>query len=344
MPSEDPNVIYEAHGTEVSTRGGTGRRYRKPFKYFRWRDILALLGDAFSEWNRQNAPRLGAALAFYSLLSLAPLLLLAVSIVGLVFGHSAAENHITRQTEALMGAAAAKAVSGFLNNPSAKAHGVIGALFGVLTLLFSASGVMVELRDDLNYVWEVEVPDVSGMKMVVTFLRKRLFSFAMVFSIGFLLIVSLAVSTWISELAAGSNLIAGWEEVVLHVASTIVSFAVIACLFGAVYKIVPELPIRWRDVVMGGVFTSVLFSLGKLVLGIYLGRASYSSMYGAAASVVVLIVWIYYSAQIFFLGAEFTKVFARRYGSKPKENAEQKVLPAEGKPPDPQARIVTAGG
>jgi membrane protein len=336
---ENSKIIYEPGGTEVNTSAGTGRRYRKPFLHFKWRDFFALLGDAFSEWNRQNAQRLGAAVAFYSLLSLAPLLLLAVSIVSLVFGHSAAEAHVANQAAALMGPTAAKVVTGFLSSPGTKSHGILGAVFGIFTLLFSASGVMVELRDDLNNIWEIPVPNVSGMKMIMLFLKERLFSFAMVLSIGFLLIVSLAVSTWITELSSGTKMISGWEAALFHVISTLVSIIIIAVLFGAVYKVVPELPIEWRDVMMGGLFTSVLFALGKLILGIYLGRASYSSMYGAAASVIVLIAWIYYSAQIFFLGAEFTKVFARKYGSKPKDKPAQ-MISTPGSQPHPNAHVV----
>lgn len=291
------------------------REYRKPFNNLRWAEIKALLADSFGEWNRQNATRLGASLAFYSLLSLAPLLLLAVSIVGLVFGHSAAEHQISEQVESLVGPTAAKAVASFLQAPSAKAHGVIGTIFSVITLLFSASGVLIELRDTLNYIWEVPVPNVSGIAMITSFLKERLFSFGMVLSIGFLLIVSLAVSTWIAALGARSGSISGLEATALHLVNSLVSFLVIAGLFGAIYKIMPEISIQWRDVILGGAVTSLLFTVGKLVLGIYLGRASYASMYGAAGSIVVLIAWVYYSAQIFFLGAEFTKAFARRYGS-----------------------------
>ena len=314
MASEQKGKIVS---TEGSTKPHPGRRYRKPFTWFRWAYIKAILRDSFGEWNRQNATRLGASLAFYSLLSLAPLLLLAVSIVGLVFGHSAAEQQIAQQIQSLVGPAAGKAAASFLQGSHTKTHGIIGTIFGVLTLLFSASGVLIELRDALNYIWEVPVPNVSGIGMVTSFLKKRLFSFGMVLSIGFLLIISLAVSTWITALGAHSASITGFEAALLHIATSIVSFVVITVLFGAIYKVMPEIRLEWRDVILGGAVTSLLFSIGKVLLGIYLGRASYASMYGAAGSIVVLIVWVYYSAQIFFLGAEFTKAFVHQYGSTP---------------------------
>jgi membrane protein len=210
MPEENPHkTIYEPFGTEGTTKAGGIRRYRKALKHFRWRDILVLLEDSFSEWNRQNATRLGASLAFYSLLSLAPLLLLTVSIVGMVYGQSTAQHHVTQEIQSLVGPSAAKAATSFLQAPKAKTHGIIGTILGIITLLFSASGVVIELRQALNYLWEVKTPDTSGFAMVTSFIKERLFSFAMVLGVGFLLIVSLAISTWIAELSANSGKITG---------------------------------------------------------------------------------------------------------------------------------------
>lgn len=314
MASEEKKKIVTA---ELTTRAGRARLVNALIR-LHWDDIKALTYDSFAEWNRQNATRLGAALAFYSLLSLAPLLLLAVSIVGLVFGQSTAERQIAEQIRELAGPAAGKAAASLLETRGAKTHGAVGAVLSVVTLLFAASGVLIELRDDLNYIWEIPIPQVSGLGMITGFLKQRLFSFGMVLAIGFLLIVSLAVSAGIAALTAHSGSISGLEAAALHLADSLISFVVIAGLFGAVYKIMPEAPIEWRDVILGGAVTSLLFTAGKSVLGIYLGRASYASMYGAAGSIIVLIVWVYYSAQIFFLGAEFTRAFARRYGSHPK--------------------------
>lgn len=346
MPDEPKDkMIYEPYGTEGSTQAGGVRHYRKPLLGFKWRDIWALLEDSFSEWNRQNATRLGASLAFYTLLSLAPLLLLTVSIVGFVFGESAARHSVTHQIQALVGSAAAKAATGFLQAPRAKVHGIIGTVFGVVTLLFSASGVVIELRQTLNYIWDVQTPDTSGFRMVTGFVRERLFSFAMVLAVGFLLIVSLALSTWLSGFTANSARITGLEATLFHVANSVVSFLVITGLFAAIYRVMPDTPIQWRDVLLGGAVTSLLFTIGKSFLGVYLGRASYSSMYGAAASVIVLIAWTYYSAQIFFLGAEFTKVFARKYGSHTREQSQPLVQPGNtAQQASARARLITEEG
>lgn len=234
-------------------------------------------------------------------------MLLAVSIAGLVLSHRTAEREIADQLQALVGPVAAKAATAFLGQPGVKAHGIVGTALSVLTLLFSASGVLIELRDSLNYIWEVPVPAISGFGMIKSFFRQRVFSFGMVLSIGFLLTISLFISSWIASLEVHSA-VSRFGAAALHGASLLVSFCIIAALFGAIYKVLPDTHAVWPDVLAGGTVTSVFFTIGKFVLGLYLGRASYASMYGAAGSVVVLIAWVYYSAQIFYLGAEFTKV------------------------------------
>lgn len=334
-----PKMVLEPNGTEVTTAAGGARRYRKPFKHLRWQDMKSLLSDSFAQWNKHNAPRLGASLAFYSLLSLAPLLLVVVSIVGLVFGHSAAERDTVQQVQSLVGPAAGKAVSAFLQGSRNTTHGIIATVIGLITLLFSASGVLIELRDALNTIWEVETPSSTGFGMITDFIKQRLFSFAIVLSIGFLLIVSLVISTWISALGALSASVVPWQAALMHVVNSLISFVVVTGLFAAIYKIMPDVRVEWRDVILGGAVTSLLFTLGKLILAIYLGRASYASTYGAAASIVVLIAWVYYSAQIFFLGAEFTKAFATRYGSHPNLHPTGMVQPTN-LPPGPESRIV----
>ncbi|MBV9265573.1 MAG: YihY/virulence factor BrkB family protein [Acidobacteriaceae bacterium] len=281
-----------------------------------WSEIKSILSESFDSWNRHNAPRLGASLAFYSLLSLAPLLLVTVSVVGLVFGHTAAEQQTARQVEALVGPAAGKAAAAFILGSHNTTHGIIATILGLVTLLFSASGVVIELRDALNLIWERPTVTTSGLGIITAYIKQRLFSFAFVLAVGFLLIISLVISAWISGFAALSGSVGPLETVLMHALNALVGFVVIAGLFAAIYKVMPDVHIEWRDVMLGGVVTSALFSIGKLVLGIYLGRASYASMYGAAASIVILIAWIYYSAQIFFLGAEFTRTFSHRYGSR----------------------------
>jgi membrane protein len=217
----------------------------------------------------------------------------------------------------VVGVQGAKAADALLEGSRNTTHGIIATIFGALTLLFGASGVLIELRDALNTIWEVPTPKLSGLKMVSSFAKERLFSFALVLAIGFLLVVSLAISAAIAAVGAWSASILPAHEAILHAANFVISFAVITCLFSAIYKFLPDVKLEWRDVLMGGAVTSILFSIGKLALGIYLGKASFASTYGAAASIVVLIVWVYYSGQIFFLGAEFTKTFANTYGSQP---------------------------
>ncbi len=273
--------------------------------------------QVIDQWGKHNAPRLGASLAFYSLLSLAPLLLVVVSIVGLVFGQSAAQQQTVSEITALIGPAAGKTIAAFLQGSRNTSHGIIATALGLITLLFSASGVVIELRDALNTIWDVPTKSKSGFGFVTAYVKQRLFSFAIVVAIGFLLVISLVITASLETLVALSSSILPGEATLLTLTNALVSFLGVTFLFSAIYKVMPDVRIEWRDVILGGAVTSLLFTIGKLILGLYLGRASYASTYGAAASIVVLIVWVYYSGQIFFFGAEFTHVFASRYGSMP---------------------------
>jgi len=340
MSGGDTKNILEANGTEVSTPAGGARRYRKPLTSFRWCDIKALLGESFIEWNRHKAPRLGASLAFYTLLSLTPLLLVVVSIVGLVFGHKTAERGVVQQVAMLAGPQGAKTAATLLEGSRNATHGIIATVVGLITLLFSASGVLIELRDALNTIWEVPNPNLSRLQMLTTFIKQRLFSFAIVLAVGFLLLVSLAVSAWISALGVLSASMLPAYEAALHILNALISFVVITGLFAAIYKLMPDVRIEWGDVILGGAATSLLFTIGKLVLGLYLGKASFASTYGAAASIVVLVLWVYYSSQIFFFGAEFTKAFANRYGSMPSKHPEGMVVAATQKTAPSDPRII----
>ena len=347
MPGEEPKHILEPSGTEVSTAAGGGRRYRKPLKSFRLQDVELLFGESFDSWSKHKAPRLGASLAFYTLLSLTPLLLVVVAIVGLVFGHTTAQREVVRQVQMLVGNQGAKATQALLEASRNTTHGAIATIVGMVTLLFGASGVMIELRDALNTIWEVPTPKLSGMrKKITSYIKERLFSFATVLSIGFLLVVSLAISAWIAALGAVSESVLPSIEVLLHLVNALVSFAVITALFAAIYKVMPDVRIEWRDVVLGGAVTSVLFTVGKLLLGLYLGKASIASSYGAFASIVVLVIWVYYSGQIFFLGAEFTRSFANHYGSQPNRSPEVMVKAASdiAPPPAEEPRIIVPRG
>lgn len=326
---DEPKHVLEPGGTEFKTAAGGARRYRKPLKAFRWCDIKVLLSDSFDGWSKHKAPRLGASLACYTLLSLAPLLLVIVAVVGLVFGHTAAEHDIVEQVRLLVGNDGAKASEALLGASRNTTHGIVATTVGLMTLLFGASGVMIELRDALNTIWEVPTREMAGLKnKALAFIKERVLSFAIVLSIGFLLVVSLAISTWIAAAGAMSASFLPAYEAILHVLNLSVSFIIITFLFAAIYKVMPDVQLQWHDVVLGGAVTSLLFAVGKLLLGIYLGKASIASSYGAFASIVILVVWVYYSGQIFFLGAEFTKTFANKYGSQPSRNPEGMVKAA----------------
>jgi len=312
---KDARNRLEPRGTAPAPSAGGARGSRQLLWPFAWSDLQCLLAESIDGWSRHKAPRLGAALAFYTLLSLAPLSLIVVSIVGLVFGPRAAVRDLVEQVRMLAGLPGAKTIQALLEGSRNTTHGVIATAAGLLTLLFGASGVLIELREALNTIWEVPTPDHRGIRKIQHFLKARLFSFALVLAIGFLLIVSLAVSAWIAVLGAVSASVLPAHEAVLHLLNSLLSLLVITLLFAAIYKIMPDVRVAWRDAVVGGAVTSLLFNIGKLLLAIYLGKASFASTYGAAASFVVLIIWVYYSAQIFFFGAEITRTLGTRCDS-----------------------------
>ena len=315
MAEKFTNRIAPAQA-ELYTAAGV-RPHRGSLAELRWTDFKAVVALSLEEWSKHKAPRLGASLAFYTLLSLAPLLVVLVSVTGIVLGQQEAQSAIVAQVGGVAGAQAAKTIQILLEGSRNTTHGVIATVFGVLTLLFGASGVLIELRDALNTLWEVPTPKLSGMKWISGYIRERLFSFALVLAIGFVLVVSLGLNTVIAAVGSFSASYLPAPELVLHILNSAVTFLVITFLFAAIYKFVPDLRIEWHDVLLGGAVTATLFTIGKLLLGLYLGKASFASTYGAAASMVVLVVWVYYSGQIFFFGAEFTKAFAYRHGSQP---------------------------
>jgi membrane protein len=333
--SHTSGEILEPGGTEIATPAGGAKRHRKALNCLRWCDLTLLLSDSVEGWTKHKAPRLGAALAFYTLLSLTPLLLVVISIVGLVFGRLSAEHQIVHQIRSLVGSQAATASEALLKGARNTTHGVIATVIGSVTLLFGASGVLIELRDALNTIWEVPTVSLSGVKKIMSFIKERLFSFAIVLSIGFLLVVSLAVSAWIAALGELSSSLLPAPEVALQIINALISFVVITVLFAAIYKLLPDVVIEWRDVILGGIATSLLFTVGKLVLALYLGKAGFASTYGAFASIVVLVLWVYYSGQIFFFGAELTKSFANRYGSQPSLHPGPLVVQATENEPAP---------
>ena len=291
-------------------------RHFRQFFWLRPNELLALLKETASEWSNDNVPRLGASLAFYTLLSMAPLLVVVVAIAAVAYGKEAAQGQLFWQIRGLVGADGARAIQGLLEGAYRPGTGVIATILGLLTLALGASSVVVELRGALNTIWHVAAgPESTGLSSIVRLIRERFYSFALVLGVGFLLLVSLVLNAC---LAAMGKFFGGFlpaPEVVLQAATALVSFLVITGLFGAIYKLMPDVRLKWSDVMVGASVTALLFTVGKQLIGLYLGKASFGSTYGAAGSLVVVLVWVYYSSQLFFLGAEFTKVYARKYGS-----------------------------
>lgn len=287
----------------------------------RVRTIFKLLQEAFQEWQEDKVSRLAAALAYYTVFSITPLLIIAIAIAGAVFGREAAEGEIMGQLQDLVGEQGAQAIAVALQNASQPSAIGIASLLSIAFLLLGASGVFAELQDSLNTVWNVKPKPGQGFWQ---FIRKRLLSFAMVLSIGFLLLVSLIISAALSALSRFEvNILPGFEYL-WEILNFFISFGTITLLFALMYKYVPDAKIAWKDVWIGAIITALLFTIGKSILGIYLGRGSLGSAYGAAGSLVVFLAWVFYSAQILFFGAEVTQVYARRYGSRivPDKNAE----------------------
>jgi membrane protein len=252
---------------------------------------------------------MGAALAFYTLFSLAPLLVLVIAIAGLVIGHDAAQQLVLTQLSGLLGDAGAQGVKSVLDATSTHKDSMVATAVSLATLALGATTVFAELRDDLDRIWHCEAPKAGGLWGKV---RGRFLSFGMVVAIGFLLLVSLVVSAALSYLG---SFLGGGGESVMHGVELAVSVAVTTGLFALTFKVLPTARIAWRDVWLGSLVTAVLFSVGKFLIGLYIGRSAVASSYGAAGTLVVVIVWVYYSAQIFFYGAEFTREYARRSGS-----------------------------
>ena len=283
--------------------------------------ILDLLKETFSEWSKDKASRLSAALAYYTVFSLAPLLIIVIAIAGAVFGEEAARGEIVGQIQGLVGRDGAEFIETAIENANKPATGRFASIISIVVLLFGASGVFAELQDALNTVWEVQAKPERGLINVI---RNRFLSFTMVLGVGFLLLVSLVAS---AALAATVNffghLLPPGLDFVWQLVNFIFAFGVTTVLFGLIYKVLPDVKIGWSDVWIGAAITSLLFSIGRYLLGQYLGNSSFSSTYGAAGSLVVVLAWVYYAAQILFFGAEFTQVYARRYGSQivPDKNA-----------------------
>ena len=276
--------------------------------------FVALVKQSVNAWIDDFAPSMGAALAYYTLFSLAPLLLLVIAVAGLVFGADAARGQVEAQLGGLIGSDGAIAIEGLLKSASHPARSLVASFLSIATLIVGATSIFAELQSDLDRIWRA--PAAIRPSGVWGLVRTRLLSFGLIVSIGFLLLVSLVVSAALSALGDWwGPMFAGWA-VTLQIVNQLVSFVFITILFALMYRILPSVRVGWRDVGLGAAVTALLFTVGKFAIGVYLGKAGVQSGFGAAGSVVVLLVWVFYSAQIFLLGAEFTWIYAHCHGSR----------------------------
>jgi membrane protein len=288
--------------TVLRARNPASRQNASPRPPASW---VGVIKQTFIEWNAHGAPRLGAALAFYSVLSIGPLLLIAISVAGLAFGHDRASAYLISEMRTLLGPDGAKAVEDILSHSHNQAKSILATIIGVVTLLISASGFFGQLQVALNLIWDTP----SSTSTPVAMVKRRVLTFGMVLGVCLMLLFSLVVS---AALAAFTGLFSdALPALGLQLLGWVVSLAVTTLLFALTYKVLPDVTIRWKDVWLGAFVTAILFTVGKSLIGLYIGRSAFSSTYGAAGSMIILLVWIYYSAQIFFLGAEFTHVHAR---------------------------------
>ena len=279
-----------------------------------FKDVSDLLKAAAVNWVHDYAQSMGAALAFYTMFSVAPLLLLVTSIAWLVFGEESARGEIFAQMQSMLGTQGALAVQGLLESVRKPAGSVPAAVFGSVFLFIGATSVFAELQDALDRIWRA--PARAGSSGLWRLVRARLLSFGMILGIGFLLMVSLAFSAAVAALSRWWDpLFDGWTTVAYTI-NLVLSFVLSSAVFAMIYKSMPRVRIDWRDVWIGAVVTSLLFITGKFLIGVYLGRSAISSRFGAAGSLVVVLLWVYYSAQVFLFGAEFTWAYSHKFGSR----------------------------
>lgn len=273
-----------------------------------------LLKQTARSWLADYAPSMGAALAYYTMFSLAPLVLIVVAVAGLVFGEDAARGEIAYQLNAIMGKTGAKAVQDLLSSVDKPVEGSVATMVGLVMLFIGATTVFAELQDSLDRIWRVPVRETQRSWLVL--LRTRLLSFGMILAIGFLLTVSLVVSAVLGAMSTWMQPLLGDWVPLVSVTNAVGSYLLVAAVFALIYKVMPRARVHWTDVWTGAVFTATLFTLGKFLIGLYIVHSGAVSGFGAAGSLVVVLLWVYYSAQIFLLGAEFTWVYANTYGSR----------------------------
>jgi membrane protein len=289
------------------------------------KEVWALVKASFSSWLDDYAPSMGAALAYYTMFSIAPLLLIVISTAGLVFGEEAVRGEIFGQLRDLMGDQGAAAVEGLLASVSKPEEGAAGAVVGTVLLLIGATTVFGELQNAFDRIWRVPGKDKNGG--IGELIRTRLLSFGIILGIGFLMMVSLVFNAAVSALGKWwGGFFSGLETLVTSL-NFIFSFVFTTAVFAMLYKFMPKVKIQWKDVWAGAIVTALLFTIGKTLIGLYIGKSAISSGFGAAGSLVVVLVWVYYSAQIFLLGAEFTWVYSHAHGSRKNQEIPPKTTP-----------------
>ena len=287
--------------------------------------IWNLLSVTYTKWTADHAQGLGAALAFYSIFSLVPLLLIVIAIAGLVFGQEAAQGQIIGQIQDLVGEESAKAIQSMIEEARKPAAGIIATVLAIVLLFLGATGVFAQLQEALNIIWRVEAKPEQGMWKIF---KDRFISLLAVLGTGFLLLVSLVISAGLSAIGTTLEHVLPVPGFLLQLINFLVSFAIVTFLFAMIYKLLPDRSIQWSDVWIGASITSLLFTIGKFVIGVYLGKSDVGIAYGAAGSLVVILIWDYYASQIFLFGAEFSAVYAHVRGSKLAPSPEARMAPS----------------
>ena len=288
------------------------------------KDFLRLLKEAALAWNSDGAASMGAAIAYYTIFSIAPLLVITMAIAGFFFGAEAAQGQVYAQARSLLGEEGATALQGLVQSASKPTEGILATIVSLLFMVLGASGVFAELQGAMDRIWQAPVSDKqSGLWYL---LRRRIFTFGMLLAVAFLLLVSLAVSALISTIQTVWGPQNSILEIVWQGINFLVSFIIVSGLFALIFKLLPRVKVAWKDVVVGAVITALLFNIGKFLIGLYIGKTGAVSGFGAAGSVIAMVLWVYYSAQIFLFGAEFTWLFAKNFGSKKGSQSERKAV------------------
>jgi membrane protein len=285
-------------------------------KRFPVAEIIPLIVATFRSWHADKAPRMGAALAYYITLSLGPMMVIVLAIAGVAFGAKAAEGRLVWEFQALVGHEGAKVVQSVIDGRRQPSTGILATVLGFATLFFGGSSAVSELRDALNIIWKVPEDAVcSHARSLFNMMKERLRSFIVVLVVGLVLLASVILNAWISAAGRQMSWLATASPGLIHTADWVISFVLMTALFACIFKYLPAVTLQWRDVAAGTLITSLLFTAGKYVLGAYLIQAGFADSYGAAGSLVVFLVWVYYSAQVVFLGAEFVRTYTLRFGS-----------------------------